>query len=308
MSFLFFATLILSRCTTNLENTDQKGHYIGQKLPGMTPEIFAPGIVSTDKDEINAVFSPDGKEFYFSRDTYKNISKAGRDYTILSMKEEARGWTKPEIVPFAGEYMNGDMCISSDNRFLFYCSDRPLREGENRKEDADIWFVERKKDGWSEPINAGTEINSDKNEWYPSITKKGIIYFSSQKQGFGGSDIHRAKFIDGKFESSENIGEPVNSEYNEGDVFIASDESYLIVVSSNRPAGLGSGDLYISFKRTDGSWSEPANMGEPINTSSLEYCPMVSPDGKYLFFTSRRRGNDDVYWVDATIIDNMRSK
>ena len=158
------ATLVFSRCITNDEFTDLRGQYLGQKLPGMTPEIFAPGTVSTNMDEINAVFSPDGKEFYFSRDTYTNISKAGRDYTIVFMREESRGWTKPKIVPFALEYMNGDMCISSDNRFLFYCSDRPLNDEEIRKVDADIWFVERQDDGWSEPKNAGPEINSEKNE------------------------------------------------------------------------------------------------------------------------------------------------
>ena len=80
------------------------------------------------------------------------------------------------------------------------------------------------------------------------------------------------------------------------------------MVSSDRPDGLGSGDLYISFREHDGSWMEPVNMGEPVNSSTLEYCPVVSPDGKYLFFTSRRRGNDDIYWVDAKIIDSYRSQ
>lgn len=172
-----------------------KGSYLGQDPPSKTPELFAPGIVSTDKDEINSVFSHDSREFYFSRDTYKKISRAGRDYTILFMKEEALGWTEPRKVSFAGEYMSGDMCITPDDRYLFFCTDRPLDEGGTRKEDSDIWFVERNGDGWGEPRNAGPEINSEKGEWYPSITKNGTLYFSSAKSGYGGPDIHYSKWF-----------------------------------------------------------------------------------------------------------------
>jgi hypothetical protein len=140
------------------------------------------------------------------------------------------------------------------------------------------------------------------------MTGGGILYFSSSKSGYGKADVHCAKFKEGIFQKSENIGPPVNTEYRENDVFIASDESFLIFVSSDRPDSLGSGDLYISFRKLDGSWTEPVNMGQPINSSELEYCPVVSPDGKYLFFTSRRRGNDDIYWMDAMIIDDLRPR
>jgi len=283
-----------------------KGPYLGQKPPGMEPELFAPGVVSTDKDEINSVFTPDGKEFYFSRDTYKNISKAGRDYTILFTKEGDQGWSKPRVVSFVDEYMAGDMCISPDNRYLFFCSDRPLKDDQGRREDSDIWFVERTENGWAKPKNAGPQINSDESEWYPSITKNGVLYFSSSKSGHGKSDIHRAKFKEGLFQKSENIGPPVNSKYRENDIFIAQDESFLIVVSSDRPDSFGSGDLYISFRKQDGSWTEPTNMGEPVNSSELEYCPVVSPEGKYLFFTSRRRENDDIYWMDAKVLEKQK--
>ncbi len=76
----------------------------------------------------------------------------------------------------------------------------------------------------------------------------------------------------------------MNTEFSEHDPFVAPDESYLIFTST-RPGGFGREDLYIGYKKVDGSWTEPKNMGKTINSSGVDFCPMLSPDGKYLFFT-----------------------
>ena len=104
------------------------------------------------------------------------------------------------------------------------------------------------------------------------------------------------------YEEPENLGASINTEYDETDALVAPDESFLIFTSVARPDGFGNGDLYISFRTDDGRWLPAMNLGDEINTSSSEFCPVLSPDGKYFFFTSGRRGNDDVYWVDASII------
>ena len=94
-------------------------------------------------------------------------------------------------------------------------------------------------------------------------------------------------------------------------VLVAPDESYLIV-SSGRPGGFGQGDLYISFRDEDGDWRQPVNLGESINSEQVDFCPMVTPDGKYLFF-SRRWGASwdettrcEVFWVDVRVLDRFR--
>jgi Tol biopolymer transport system component len=74
------------------------------------------------------------------------------------------------------------------------------------------------------------------------------------------------------------------------------------------PGGLGHDDLYVTFKQGDGSWSQPVHMGKEINTEKSENRPYVSPDGKYFFYTSSKRGNRDIYWVDAKIIEDLRPK
>ena len=64
-SVLFMFLLVFTTCTRKDDFSLLKGPYLGQKPPGMTPEIFAPGIISTNLDERIAAFTPDGKEFYF---------------------------------------------------------------------------------------------------------------------------------------------------------------------------------------------------------------------------------------------------
>ena len=141
---------------------------------------------------------------------------------------------------------------------------------------------------------------------YPTLTTRGDLYFCSRREGGKGRhDIYRARLVNGRFERSENLGSPINTEQSDFDPFIAPDESYIIFASA-RPGGVGNADLYISFRGNEGSWSEPRNMGAPVNTPYLEYAPMLSPDGKYLFFTSGRGGADDIYWVDARVIDALR--
>ena len=94
----------------------------------------------------------------------------------------------------------------------------------------------------------------------------------------------------------------INSDQKDHDPYVASDESFLIF-TSERAGGKGGKDLYISYRRADGSWRVPQNMAA-INTRGNEWCPMMSPDGRYLFFT--RRG--DIHWVDASIIEALRPK
>jgi ankyrin repeat protein len=268
-----------------------EGEYLGQQKPGLTPELFAPGVVSTEKSELNSVFTPDGKEFYF---TIK--------CKIMVMKQENNRWIKPEVTSFSGEYCDVDLFISPDGKKLYYCSNRPLEGKEESKKDFDIWVVERIKDGWSAPQNLGNPINSTEDEFYPSVTRDGTMYFQSQRPDSKGSkDIYRSKPVNGKYEKVENVGDVINSEFFEGDVLISPDEGFMIF-SVERPGGFGRGDLYLSSRDKNDNWTTPENMGNEINTEHHENCPILSPDGKFLFFTR----HNDIFWVDAGIIQKFK--
>jgi ankyrin repeat protein/glyoxylase-like metal-dependent hydrolase (beta-lactamase superfamily II) len=275
-----------------------KGEYLGMKKPGMIPEVFAPGIVSTEKNELNSVFTPDGKEFYFT------IESSQGKWTIMVMKRKTDQWTKPQPASFSGTFSDVDLFISPDGKKLYYCSNRPLDGKGAPAATFDIWVVDRIGEEWSAPKNMGAPINSAENEFYPSVTKDGTMYFQSRRPDTRGPrDIYRARLENGVYAKVENLGDVINSDLFEGDGLISPDEDFLIY-SVNRPGGFGLGDLYISYRDTDGGWSKPLNMGDKINTKSNENCPILSPDGKFLFYTS---GND-IYWVSAKVIDELRPK
>jgi Tol biopolymer transport system component len=301
------------------------GPYLGQEPPGMTPVLFSPGIVSTGMDELNAVFLPGGKELFYS------VTSGRMKWALVTMREESGRWTPPEVAPFSGVYGDVDPCVSPDGKRLYFCSNRP-RSGEGDAEDNyDIWYVEKTGDGWSAAVNIGPPVNSDSNEFYPSFTGDGTIYFQSWRQGgIGETDIYRSRLTDGRYVEVECLPEPVNSAGFEGDAFIAPDESYIIVSTYRENDNHGSSDLYISFRDTAGGWSELINMGPEINSPGGENCQILSPCGKYLFFTSRRsrddlqtpltykdlqeirnsplNGGGDIFWVDARIIERFRPK
>lgn len=169
----------------------------------------------------------------------------------------------------------------------------------------DIWYCKRTSDGWSAPQNIGKPVNSAQDETYPWITENGTMYFASSREGgMGDKDLYFSRLKKGQYSKPVHLGDAINSQFGEGDAYIAPDESYLIVCSWGRLDSHGRGDLYISFKKRDGTWSKVANMGDTINTAATEYCPVVSPDGKYLFYTS----GGDIKWVDAKIINSHKPK
>ena len=283
-----------------------KGPYLGQKPPGMIPEIFAHGIISTEKSELNSVFSPRGDEFFFAIYSPKPNNKC----VIMYSKQVNGIWTKPEAAHFSGKYIDVDMAFSPDGNKLYFCSIRPNQSGSILEPKHDIWFCKRLgNNNWSKPKKLGTLINSLESETYPTFTQNGRMYFaSSRKGGYGGKDIYYSQQINGKFSKPVNIGNAINTQYGEGDTFVALDESFLIISAGGRPDSIGGGDLYISFKKNDGSWTIAKNMGKSINTKVYEYCPMVSPDGRYLFFSRFFEGRSDIYWVSSKIIENLRPK
>jgi Tol biopolymer transport system component len=241
------------------------------------------------------VFTPDGRRFYFSI-----ADSAGA--TIMEMRWEEGAWGDPAPASFTSGYGDVDPFVSPDGNRLFYGSKAP-REGDEAEDDWQIWVVDWQGDDWGEARPMSDAVNSGARQIYPAVAGDGTLYFQSTRQGtLGESDIFVSRLVDGEYAPAENVGAPVSSEFAEGDVYVAPDQSYIIFVSSDRPGGYGSGDLYISFRQDDGSWSNEQNLGSSINTDRYDYCPMMSPDGEYFFYSS----GGDVYWVDAGFVEELR--
>lgn len=293
-------TCLLFFCihTFSQEGKKDPTRYLGEEQPGLTPKVFASGVVSVEnRFEYGSTFSPDAKEFFYA-------VNVGEKPEIHVIKFENKAWSKPVMLIGHHQYGYNDPFLSPDGKRLFFISDRAL-DGKSPKKDIDIWYAERTKSGWTEPVNAGREINTDKNEYYISFTKNGTMYFSSN----GGTsaetdknyDVRSSEFVTGKFQPSKKLGPAINTEHYEADVFISPDESY-IIYCSERPGGKGKGDLYISFKNNNKAWEPAKIMDLGISTEGYEFCPFVTSDARYFFFSR----DGQIYWVSAEILQKFR--
>lgn len=250
--------------------------------------LFAPGTISTGAYELNAAFTRDGRTLYFARSM--PVFPFPNDFTtILVSQRRGEDWSEPRVAEFSGIYSDIDPYLSVDESSLFFMSNRPLAAGGPPRNDFDVWVVERVGAGWGEPRNLGAPVNTRWMEGYPAVAANGNLYFFSLRPGgHGPADIYRARRLhDGRYAEPENLGPSVNTAFAETNVYVAPDESYLIFSSSrlSDPSDpFARMDLYVSFRKEDG-WSEAESLGEKVNTAGWEFTPMVTPDGKYLFFT-----------------------
>lgn len=299
------AELLLARGATPGPGMNGRlvGDYLGQAPPGRIPEPFAPGILfDTHRPHGSLTISPDGSEIYWVA-----ALSFGMHQEIWRVVRDGDSWGLPEVAPFSTQHEFGFPRFSPDGERLF--ANREVRSDlPGGAPHYDIVFAERTGDGWSEFTNPGPPLNSEHYDSGPSVSSDGTVYFycSGLDGNLGTNDIFRSRFSNGRYEAPENLTSSVNSASMEGSPFISPDGSYLLF-DSFRPDGVGDFDIYISFRREGGSWTQARNLGEPINSAVRDGSPFVSPDGRFLFFMSRRNGIGEFFWVDASVIDAVRT-
>jgi Tol biopolymer transport system component len=272
---------------------------IFSQTPPPEPEIFSPGFVSTPLPERDMAISPNGNEMFFTisspLSTFQTI--------VYSRRNKSGKWSRPQVAPFCGHFSDLEPAFSFDGNRLFFSSNRPI-EG-NEKKDFDIWVVSKTNGVWGNPVNLGWPVNTNSDEFYPSITKSGNLYFTASREtGIGEEDIFVSQFVSGKYQQPVPLDTTVNSRSFEFNAFVSTDEKYIIYTACGRKDGKGGCDLYLSEYK-DGKWSASKNL-EKINSSRIDYCPFVSFDGKTLYFTSERHDMKPVYINERATIDGLR--
>lgn len=310
-----------SGCASSDGSPSLTGDYLGQNPPGVTPELFAPGIFCNQYQSHSApAFSPDGNLVFWSMwlEPFPNE-------VILFIERIDGVWSEPEVAPFSGEHRDGYPFFSSDGAQLYFNSTRPDEDGEVPSHGRLLWSVEMTDAGWSAPARFSP---GDLDTGALSITDAGDVYFTS----FGGEgrndDIFRMSPSSDGYSRPERLPETVNSPHPEFDPVVSSDGSVLLFTGFQRPDGFAFAQLYVSFRQEDGSWSEARNLGQAINRTGARFA-RLSPDGRYLFFTasltpypgfdggtptyeeilgtnaSTCGGSENVYWVDARILETL---
>lgn len=311
----------------NLSNL--KGDFLGQTLPDSNPKIFAPGVISTGMYERDFAITSDGNEIYYSL-------FQGDWNTIMMTKRINDTWREPVVASFARDtmYFFAEPALSFDGKKIFFLSTKP-RDNEAAKKgwsNQNIWVADRLPDGnWDIAKPLPQKIN-EFDEFYPSLTNDGTLYFCRTDGKSKVSQILRSKCVDGIYQNPIVLPAPINEKGTIYNACIAPDESYLIgCVSERDSTNMDRATYMLFFHNSDDTWSKGIDLVKEYNLP----CPnaisiSITPDGKYLVFAStiktlkfkdilsdwslssisQRRimagnGNSDIYWMK---IDNGFSK
>ena len=254
-----------------------------------TPQIFAPDVVSSVHGEGSATFTPDGKTVYFMRGD-------GDSSTILESHLVAGKWTTPRIAPFSGHWRDLDPAMAPDGSYLLFVSNRPIAPGGPALDalnhgklslglGMNLWRVDRRGDGWTEPARLPDAVNASTMTFAPSIAANGDVYFIGRIGPDDDLTVLRSHYRDGYYiePSAVSLG---SADDKIRDPAIAPDQSFMVFSiaprASEQPLRLA-----IAFREGD-HWSKPLDLGDEINGAGYAMGGHLGADGHTLFFDSAR--------------------
>lgn len=261
--------------------------YFGQKPPGMTAEIFAPGIVSVNgRYEYGISFSPDLEEIYFTG------HRKGESSSIYFSRLIDKKWTNPKKANLTKRKKSGEM-----EAFVNYSGKKIYFTASDSK-GVKIWQASRSGNWWSDAIELDSPINNDM-VFYSNAAKNGDLYYKNVSKG----KMYYAPNINGKFPEILEVGIEYGSHG-----FIAPSQDFMLIDALKDNDKTKDKDIHICFKKKDGTWTKPINLGSEVNSNFTETCPSITPDGKYIFFSRYNEEGElpNIYWVSADVISRLR--
>ncbi len=286
---IFLPLIFLSQCHPD----KRSGIYLGYASDNV--ELFAENFVSTNLYERDIAISSAGDEIIFTLGDYKQSKRC-----LVSIRKKAGKWGDKEILSFSGLYNDIEPFFSPDGNKLYFSSDRPL-EAVSSKRNYNIWVSDRTASGWGEPEPLPSAINTINDEFFPSVSKNGNLYFTSVRgNGVGHEDIFLSRFTEGVYSDPQPLDTNINTSFWEFNACINPEETLIIFSSYGRKDDMGEGDLYFSRKDSHGAWMPAVNFGPPINSDKLDYSPFIDIPRANLYFTSERMQSV------AGRIDNVR--
>ncbi len=275
------------------KKTTYKGEYLGLNYPDTVPEIFAPGFIS-GKGRLHCftAFSIDNKEIYWMTIPPK----------IMILKEIDGQWTYTESASFSSGIRNQAPFVAPDNT-IYFSSNRDGGKGK-----LDIWYTTKTDSNITIPVNIGDKINTGNSESTPTVSEnKTMFYAGSVKGKLYNAGIYYSTFENGEYQEPVFLPEPINimdTAILDYTPFIALDETYLLFCSNRQNPEKELCHIYISFKNEHGKWGKPIDLSLKMNFTTNSKFPYVSPDGKFLFFSS----GANMYWVDSKILGNKNEE
>lgn len=250
--------------------------------------------INSEWDEYLAALTADEEEFIFTvrrpRDNNTICAFCQMEEDFYSSLKENGEWQprKPLDNPVNSSYNEGAQCISQDGRFLFFT----LCNADFGYGSCDLYWSKKIGSRWSRPRNFGQPVNSPFWESQPTISPDGkTIYFASNRPGGNGKiDIWKTEMTEeGVFTVPENLGIIINTKDDDTAPFIHADGKTLFFASDGH-RGMGGKDIFYSTLLLDNSWTEPINLGYPINTPADEINILINASGNTAYFASDKDG------------------
>ncbi|MCW3118484.1 MAG: flagellar motor protein MotB [Chitinophagaceae bacterium] len=258
--------------------------------------VFEPRNLGDSINSIESEYFPsltiDGKELVFTR----RLGNFNEDFFYSKKNKNQWELAKPLEGDINTEQNEGAQNISQDGQWLVFTGcNRPRGFGS-----CDIYISYLTSQGWSEALSLGNRVNSDQWESQPCLSpdKRDLYFASRQFGGYGGSDIYVCHLqTNGKWSEPENLGPDINTSGDEQCPFIHADNQTLYFTSDFWP-GYGDDDLFYARKGPHGVWTNPINLGYPVNTINKEGTLFITSDGKTAYYASDRsdsKGGLDIY-------------
>ncbi|GAA4291853.1 TolB family protein [Aestuariibaculum suncheonense] len=262
--------------------------------------LFGQGIISTPLYERDLAIHPEGNEMIYTLGDYKQKKRC---LVILNKNNET--WSAPGIMSISGTYHDIEPFYANNGNRLYFASNRPIYNDSTRT-DYNIWFSDKVKGIWTNPKALDSTINTPNDEFFPSVSNQGNLFFTATKpNGIGKEDIFIAKYEAGTFKNPEPLPAEINTPFYEFNAYISPDEDVIVFSSYGRADDLGGGDLYISRKDKNGAWSPSKNMGALINSNKLDYCPFIDWKHGNLYFTSERLDENNEILESVNALKNF---
>jgi hypothetical protein len=222
------------------------------------------------------------------------ITDKYRDDIYVAFKDRSGNWVKPELLNLNSDDHDATISVSPDGNTLFIYQDS-LGDGQ-------VKYSTLLGETWNAPVKLSSNINSKYWETHCTISANGneLYFVSDRPNGIGTRDIYRCdRNANGSWGIAQNLGNVVNTIYEEDAPFLSADGKYLYFASKGH-ATMGGFDLFVSEREPDGTWGAPENLGYPLNTvdDDIFFQPMA--DGKRAFYSSRKDGglgDLDIYEV-----------
>jgi WD40 repeat protein len=260
--------------------------------PVMAGEMIGPGIISTGLQETSVAVTADGNTLFFMR---SDLGES--DDTIMVSHRHGQTWGSPDVASFSGRWHDSEPTLSPDGKRLYFVSNRPPREGAapvtasmsgREFPGTNLWYVQAGANGgWGAPVHVDGALNDGSMIYNPTVAANGNIYFSAHRPDSGKAyQIYVARRAGDGYAAPELVplGEVAN---NRMDPAIDPSERF-IVFAGNEGDSLGRADVYIAFRKPDGSWDKPEHLGGDVNSKALENAPSLGRGFGELYLSSDR--------------------